>query len=221
MKKPAARCFAGRCRSGGRAFRGGDFSKSTVTFPGGGLNCLARFRLDPTHSLLWPPLLRRNLITVFSAVNTPAVFFSRRTVTAPDARPRAGTGRSAAHARSARRRDKIVFAKRLVLRTPPAREAQTHRVRMRRPQRREQPRTRLRPAFSRPHLSFSKHAGFGGAPTEMRQSAQEMTPPEGGVETFRCTFAASSRRTAKAAASAVSALRRRSARRSRRVRGVR
>lgn len=55
---------------------------------GGGLGCVARFRLLPTHSLWRPPLLGRNLITVFSTVNTLAPLFC--------ARRGAGCGRDAA-----------------------------------------------------------------------------------------------------------------------------
>jgi hypothetical protein len=79
MKKPAARGVAGRGRDGIRGFREGDVAcVHRKKFPGGGLSCVARFRLGRTHSLLWPPLLGRNLITVFSTVNTPTGFFCAR-----------------------------------------------------------------------------------------------------------------------------------------------
>lgn len=47
-----------------------------MKFRGGGLSCATRFRFCPTHSLWWPRLLGRNLITVFSRVNTLQPFFS-------------------------------------------------------------------------------------------------------------------------------------------------
>src|SRR3546814_1423570 len=44
-------------------------------FPGRGLGCAARLRPGSTHSLLRQRLLQRNLITVFSTVNTLVMFF--------------------------------------------------------------------------------------------------------------------------------------------------
>lgn len=61
-------------------FRGGDEARFHRNGgPGGRSVCASRFRLDPTHSLLLWRHLGRNLITLFSTVNTPCEKKSRRT----------------------------------------------------------------------------------------------------------------------------------------------
>jgi hypothetical protein len=53
-------------------FRRGDEAYShRARLPDGHSDCASRFRLDPTHSLLVRLRLGRNLITLFSTVNTP------------------------------------------------------------------------------------------------------------------------------------------------------
>lgn len=76
-RKPVAGEAAGRAMraallAGVAVFRRGDeacFHRNAG--PGGRLDCASRFRLGPTHSLLLRRHLGRNLITVFSTVNTP------------------------------------------------------------------------------------------------------------------------------------------------------
>lgn len=79
IKKPAALTSARCGYRGRRCFREGDGAcVHRMKFPGGGLSCVARFRFGPTHSLWLPPVLGRNLITVFSTVNTLRPLFSAR-----------------------------------------------------------------------------------------------------------------------------------------------
>ncbi len=61
-----------RSRSSGNVFRRGDEAYChRARLPDGRLNCASRFRLDPTYSLLAKVRMGRNLITLFSTVNTP------------------------------------------------------------------------------------------------------------------------------------------------------
>ncbi len=77
IKKPAALASVRCGYRGRRCFREGDGAcVHRMNFPGGGLSCVARFRFGPTHSLWLPPVLGRNLITVFSTVNTLRPLFS-------------------------------------------------------------------------------------------------------------------------------------------------
>lgn len=67
---PGARDSRRRSREDG--FRRGDEACShRERCPDGDSDCASRFRLDPTHSLLLGVRLGRNLITLFSTVNTP------------------------------------------------------------------------------------------------------------------------------------------------------
>jgi hypothetical protein len=86
-----ARCAAVFCGGDEACFRrnGG---------PGGRSVCASRFRLDPTHSLLLWRHLGRNLITLFSTVNTPREKKSR------DAPPRRAARTVDRRERSARPR---------------------------------------------------------------------------------------------------------------------
>ncbi len=63
--------------------------------PGGRSVCASRFRLDPTHSLLLWRHLGRNLITLFSTVNTPCEKKSRSAPPRHTARTIAGRERLA------------------------------------------------------------------------------------------------------------------------------
>jgi hypothetical protein len=61
----------GRQRFSGDVFCRGDEAYSyRVRLPDGRLDCASRFRLDPSYSLLVMVRLGRNLITLFSTVNT-------------------------------------------------------------------------------------------------------------------------------------------------------
>lgn len=190
MKKPAARCVAGPCRGGGCGFLEGDVAcVHRKKFPGGGLSCLARFRFGSTHSLLWPPLLGRNLITVFSTVNTPGGFFWVPVAAAIGGRVRVGRRGTATDARSARSRRKNAFAKMLVLRAlrhDDATCAPSARRRRRAPDERHDGAGR---PIEAPMSSSGNTSRFGVAQPEMRESAQEIPPRVGTFDGAGCAFA--------------------------------
>ena len=189
MKKPAARCVAGPCRAGGCGFLGGDGAcVHRKKFPGGGLSCLARFRLGPAHSLLWPPLLGRNLITLFSTVNTPAAFFRVPMAAAIGGRVRAGRRGAATDARAARCRRENAFAKTLVLRALRYDGATCALSAPRRCSIAGDRRDGADRPFAAPMTSSGNAPRFGVAQPEMRESAQEIPSRVGAVDGAGCAF---------------------------------
>lgn len=125
----AIRAGALRCVA---VFRGGDeacFRRNGG--PGGRSVCASRFRLDPTHSLLLWRHLGRNLITLFSTVNTPREKKSRdapprSTARAVDRRMRTARPRAPGTPTDRHARKKTSFFQRFYLRNA-ARAACPHR----------------------------------------------------------------------------------------------
>lgn len=131
-RKPVAGKAAGRAMravllAGVAVFRRGDeacFHRNAG--PGGRLDCASRFRFGPTHSLLLRRHLGRNLITVFSTVNTPREKNGRTSTTTTRARRfRRGAHGATTDARVARRlaspRNETSFFKRFSPRAVAAR----------------------------------------------------------------------------------------------------
>ena len=88
-------------------FRGDEACFHRNGGPGGRSNCASRYRLDPTHSLLLGRHLGRNLITLFSTVNTLCEKKSRSAPPSPAARAvdcRTHACRALAHYASSDRR---------------------------------------------------------------------------------------------------------------------
>lgn len=177
MKKPAARGIAGRGRDGICGFREGDGAcVHRKKFPGGGLKLCCAFCLGRTHSLLWPPLLGRNLITVFSTVNTPTGFFCAGAAAIAGDRMRAEARDASADARVTDTAVGSVRKKILVLRALRG-DAASGRVCARGGCERT---TANVDGIRRPCaacvFSSGKMSGLGVAQPEMRKTAQEIPP---------------------------------------------